>query len=241
MRRWSPEEPFDLADYEVLFDIPIEFPKFWNHHIGKDWASEKDVNDSAQAHLRDIILEIIKEKKRKRFLSKYPRNAVRIRFLNRVFPGSIFINIVRDGRAVVASMLKRVKNDNLDYFGIPLRNDNQSEFDLLEAHARQWVEVLEEINNVRNHLKPEQYFELKYEDLVSDPKMWLKKIFSFCDLKQENIFQNEITYIPGRHRIEKISEKLSNRNNLSKTDFSQQEVDRLNKIMKTTLERFEYL
>jgi len=241
MRRWSPEEPFDLADYEVLFDIPIEFPKFWNHHIGKDWASEKDVNDSARTHLRDTILEIIKEKKSKRFLSKYPRNAVRIRFLNRVFPGSVFINIVRDGRAVVASMLNRVKNENLDYFGIPLRNGNQSEFDLLEAHARQWVEVLEEINIARNHLKPEQYFELKYEDLVSDPKMWLKKIFSFCDLKQENIFQNEIKYVPGRHRIETISEKLSNRNKLSKNDFSKEEIDRLNKIMKNPLERFEYI
>jgi len=241
IRRWSTEEPFDLADYEVLFDVPIEFPNFWNHPIGKGWASEKDVDDSAQVFLRDIISETIKEKKRKRFLSKYPRNAVRIRFLNRVFPGSVFINIVRDGRAVVASMLKRVKNENLDYFGIPLRNGNQLEFDLLEAHARQWVEVLEEINNARNHLKPEQYFELKYEDLVSDPKMWLKKIFSFCDLKQENIFQNEIKYIPGRHRIETISEKLSNRNKLSKTDFSQEEIDRLNKIMKNPLERFEYL
>lgn len=241
IRWWSHDEPFDLADYEVLFDVPIELPNFWNHFIGKDWASEKDVDDSAQAHLRDIILEIIKEKKRKRFLSKYPRNSVRIRFLNRVFPGSVFINIVRDGRAVVASMLKRVKNENLDYFGIPLRNGNQSEFDLLEAHARQWVEVLEEINNARNHLRPEQYFELKYEDLVSDPKMWLKKIFSFCDLKQENIFQNVITYALGRHQIETISEKLSNRNELSKTDFSQEEIDRLNKIMKTPLERFEYL
>jgi len=240
IRRWNYGDEI-LEYYEVLFDVPIEFPKFWNHHIGKDWASEKDVDDSAQVYLRDTISEIIKEKKKKRFLSKYPRNAVRIRFLNLVFPGSIFINIVRDGRAVVASMLKRVKNENLDYFGIPLRNGNQSEFDLLEAHALQWVEVLEEINNARNHLKPEQYFELKYEDLVSDPKMWLKKIFSFCDLKQENIFENKIKHVLGRRRIETISEKLSNRNKLSKNDFSQKEIDRLNKIMKKSLERFEYL
>jgi len=239
-RTWSHEEPI-LAHYDLLFDVPIEFPTFWNHHIGKDWASEKDVDDSAQVHLRDTISEIIKEKKRKRFLSKYPRNSVRIRFLNRVFPGSIFINIVRDGRAVVASMLKRLKKENLDYFGIPLRNGNQSEFDLLEAHALQWVQVLEEINDARNHLKPEQYFELKYEDLVSDPKMWLKKIFSFCDLKQQNIFENKIKRVLGKRRIEIISEKLSNRNKLSKNDFSQAEINRLNKIMKTPLERFEYL
>jgi len=240
IRTWSHEEPI-LAHYDLLFDVPIEFPTFWNHYIGKDWTSDKDVDDSAQVHLRDTISEIIKEKKRKRFLSKYPRNSVRIRFLNRVFPGSIFINIVRDGRAVVASMLKLVKNENLDYFGIPLRNGNQTEFDLLEAHALQWVQVLEEINDARNYLKPEQYFEIKYEDLVSDPKMWLKKIFSFCDLKQENVFENEIKRVLGKRRIEIISEKLSNRNKFSKNDFSQAEINRLNKIMKKPLERFEYL
>jgi len=240
IRKWSHGEPI-LADYEVLFDIPIEFAIFWNHHIGQDWATEKDVDNSAQVHLRDTISEIIIAKKRKRFLSKYPRNAVRIRFLNRVFPGSIFINIVRDGRAVVASMLKRMKEKNRDYFGIPLKNDNQSEFDLLEAHARQWVEVLEEINIAKSYLEPEQYFELKYENLVSDPKMWLKKIFSVCDLEQQNIFQNEIKRVVGRRRIETISEKLSNHNKLSKSDFSQEEINRLNKIMKNPLERFEYL
>lgn len=161
--------------------------------------------------------------------------------MNRAFPGSVFIHIVRDGRPVVASMLKRMKIENRDYFGIPLKNDNQLEFDSLEAHARQWVQVLEEINHAKSYLRPEQFFELKYEDFVSDPKMWLKKIFSFCDLEQQNIFQNEINHVKEPRIIEIITEKLLNRNKLWETNFSNVEIDRLNKIMKNFLERFDYI
>jgi len=224
----------------VLFDVPIEFAKFWDHHIGRDWADEKDVDDSSKKHLQDTISQIVKSKNKKRFLSKYPRNSVRIRYLNKVFPGSIFINIVRDGRAVVASMLNRNEAKIYGYFGIPLKNGDQSLLFFLERHATQWVEVLEEINRAKNYLKPEQYFELKYEDLVSDPKKWLTKIFSACELEQQNVFQNKIIQALGRRNMEEIPENLSSRNESWKTKFSQTEIERLNKIMKIFLERFEY-
>jgi len=230
-----------IPNYDVLFDVPIEFSKFWDRHIGRNWADENDVDDSSKKHLRETISQIIISKNKKRFLSKYPKNSVRIRYLNKVFPGSIFINIVRDGRAVVASMLNRMRAKKNGYFGIPLKNDNQSQFYLLERHALQWIEVLDEINKAKNYLKPEQFFELKYEDFVLDPKKWLAKIFSVCELEQQNIFQNKSKRVLGRRKIEEISEKLSSRNQTWKTKFSQTEIERLNKIMKDFLERFEYL
>ena len=179
IREWSYGKR-DIPNYEVLFDVPIEFPQFWEHYIGQDWADEKDVDDSSKKHLRETISQIIISKNKKRFLSKYPRNSVRIRYLNKVFPGSIFVNIVRDGRAVVASMLNRILWNHVSYFrnntsnvneltfakmdgyfGIPLKNGNQSQFNFLETHALQWIEVLEEINKAKNYLKPEPFFELK--------------------------------------------------------------------------------
>jgi len=259
IREWSYGK-LDMPNYEVLFDAPIEFPQFWNRHIGQDWADEKDVDDSSKKHLRETISQIIISKNKKRFLSKYPRNSVRISYLNKVFPGSIFVNIVRDGRAVVASMLNRILWNHVSYFrnntsnvneltfakmdgyfGIPLKNGNQSQFNFLETHALQWIEVLEEINKAKNYLKPEQFFELKYEDFVLDPKKWLTKIFSACGLEQQNVFQNKIIRVLGKREMEEISENLSGRNESWKTKFSQTEIERLNKIMKIFLERFEYL
>jgi len=239
IREWNYGKQ-DIPNYEVLFDVPIEFPQFWNRHIGQDWADEKDVDDSSKKRLRETISQIIISKNKKRFLSKYPRNSVRIRYLNKVFPGSIFVNIVRDGRAVVASMLNRPVAKKFGYFGIPLKNGDQSRLSFLERHATQWIEVLEEINKAKNYLKPEQYFELKYEDLVSDPKKWLTKIFSACELEQQNVFQNKIIQVLGKRVMEEISDNLSSRNESWKTKFSQTEIERLNKIMKIFLERFEY-
>jgi len=240
-RKWFFREP-TVPNHYVLFDVPDELARFWNYHIGLDWANEKDVKNSTQTYLHDAISQIILKKNKKRFLSKYPRNAVRIRYLNKVFPGSIFINIVRDGRAVVASMIRRAKDRKEDYFGTPLRNGNQLEFDFLERHAHQWIEVLEEINKAKNYLEPQQFFELKYEDLCLDPKKWMEKIFSACDLKQQDVFQQKITRFHGERQIEIISEKLFlSRNEVWKTAFSQTEIEKLNKIMKSFLERFAYL
>ena len=114
-------------------------------------------------------------------------------------------------------------------------------YDMLERHARQWVEVSEEINNSRNNLKSEQFYALKYEDFVSNPKIWLKKIFDFCGLEQQDVFQHKIKRILRRRTIEVITEKLSNRNEAWKDQFSDQEINRLNIIMKSLLKKFEYL
>ena len=108
IREWSYGK-LDMPNYEVLFDAPIEFPQFWNRHIGQDWADEKDVDDSSKKRLRETISQIIISKNKKRFLSKYPRNSVRIRYLNKVFPGSIFVNIVRDGIHFVVLVHKQKK------------------------------------------------------------------------------------------------------------------------------------
>lgn len=240
IRGWDYGGPV-IPNYDIIFDVPIEFSRFWDRYIGEVWADEKDVKNSAQIHLRDTISQIIIKKKKKRFLSKYPRNSVRIKYLNQVFPGSIFINIVRDGRAVVASMIERLNRQKTDYFGTPLKNANQLEFDLLERHAHQWVEVLDEINNAKNSLEAGQFFELKYEDLILDPKKWLEKIFSACGLEKQNVFQNSVRRVIGKRQIEIISEELTGRNELWKNKFSKIEIDRLNKIMKGPLERFEYL
>ena len=238
-RNWQFNHP-GIQNYEIIFDFPIEFSSLWNNHINRVWADEKHVNDEAKTRITETISQLILEKKKKRFLSKYPRNAVRIRYLNKIFPNAIFINIVRDGRAVVASMIRRAKKQNGNYFGIPLKHGNQWKFDLLERHARQWVNVLEEINQAKNYLGKEQFFELKYEDFVLDPKTWLKKIFYFCNLQQQNVFQNPIKRVLGKRKIEIITEKLPARNELWKQEFNEEEIKKLSKLMKSTLEKFEY-
>jgi len=49
-----------IPNYDVIFDIPIEFSSFWNHFIGYAWADENHVNEFTKKNLENgkIILVI---------------------------------------------------------------------------------------------------------------------------------------------------------------------------------------
>jgi len=185
--------------------MPHEAGLFWNKWIPRAWAGKNDVRAESYAALRKTVRNLLIKKYKKRFLSKNPAHSVRIEYLNEVFPGSIFINIIRDGRAVVNSMTvdnRRIDNPNPNgYFGLPLKKNNQMDFDLFERHARQWNEVNDEIQRAKNVLTKNQYYELKYEDFTSQTRKSINQIFKFCKLDDYDIFDK------GFNRIANVGTK----------------------------------
>ena len=79
-----------------------------------------------------------------------------------LFPDAQIINIVRDGRDCVAS-LKRM----------PWWKTGS-----ISAISR-WVQSMNMSARARKSLRPDQYYEFKYEDLVSDPRTELEKLCAF--------------------------------------------------------------
>jgi len=242
IRRW----PFSRDGFEVRvttsFEMPHEFGLFWNKWIEKSWAQAHDVTDSACEGLRNMVGNLLTKKGKKRFLNKEPSHSIRIEYLNKIFPGAIFINIIRHGIPTVASMTRdsRLFNFPDGYFGLSLKNDNQMNFDLFERHARQWIEVNEEIQRAKNNLKKDQYYEIKYEDFTSHPKQSINDIFKFCQLDNYDIFDKGFVRITDRGVIESISENLSSSNNKYKEELTEEQIQRLNEIMHDSLIRFEY-
>jgi len=243
IRGWQ----FSRDGFEVRFTTSFETPHeaglFWNRWIKKSWAKAKDVTISEYEGLRNTIENLLIRKAKKRFLSKSPAHSIKIEYLNEVFPGAIFVNIIRDGRPVVCSMSRsgRLFNNTDWYFGLPLKKNNQMDFDLFERHARQWMEVNEEIQRAKNNLNNDQYYELKYEDLMSHPKKTIDNIFKFCELEDYNIFDKEFRRISDSGEIQKISEKMTSANEKYKEELEQSDIQRLDEIMKELLVRFEYL
>jgi len=167
-------------------------------------------------------------------LSKNPAHSIRIEYLNEVFPGAIFVNIIRDVIPVVASMTRgsRRFNNPDGYFGLPLKLNNQMEFDLLERHAKQWKEVNEEIQRAKNNLEKNQYIDIKYENLISNPKFSLSKIFKFCQLEAFDIFDKGFKRITDDiGEVELISEKLTSRNTKYKDEFTESQINKINKVV----------
>jgi len=241
IRNWSyPGRNHDVR-YRTSFEFPDEYGSFWNMWIGKTWATEKDATEKVRHNLIMNIKNLLNKKNKTRFLNKNPPHSVRIRLLREVFPDALFINIIRDGRAVVASMINSMGGTKYteNYFGIPLKNNDQMNYEILERHARQWIEVNEEIQNAKKYLKENQYFEIKYEKFIEDPKENIMKIQKFCELDDHDIFEKPMLRLYGG-KLTLTTEKLQSRNDKWKKQFSEDEIISLEKIMSTELKRFEY-
>lgn len=78
------------------------------------------------------------------------------------FPQAQFIHIVRDGRDVAVSWKKAVFGPKHVY-----------------SAALRWLEVLEAAHELEEKLGPAQYFELRYEDLLRDAEMTVRRICDF--------------------------------------------------------------
>ena len=96
---------------------------------------------------------------------KDPGNMVRMSQLDRWFPGSRFIHIIRDGRDACLSQL------NQD-FG----------FDDVLPCAAAWREQVWWVREIGKVLGPSRYFELRYEDLTARPEAMLREICRFLGI-----------------------------------------------------------
>lgn len=97
-----------------------------------------------------------------RFGDKKPGYARRIPDLIRHFPDAQIIHILRDPRDVAASMLKQQEID-ARWRGQPWAPTTW------QAAGAQWVEFVTRARRAGAELRPDQYYELRYEQLATDP------------------------------------------------------------------------
>ena len=102
--------------------------------------------------------------KAKRWGDKTPLNTFYLNKIYSVFPDSLFIHIVRDGRDVVRSYLK------------------SGRYNSIQASADRWLRSVQKaIKFGRQH--PEQYLEVRYENLVRSPKKCIQSVCDFLSLE----------------------------------------------------------
>ena len=138
-----------------LWEIPLDPDK-----IEQKW------NGAGYSGLIDAFYRIYAEARGKaRWGDKDPGNMVRISQLDRWFPESQFIHIIRDGRDACLSQLQQS-------FG----------FDDLLPCAAAWKEQVWWVREMGKLLGEQRYFELRYEDLVAQPQQHLLAICQFLDI-----------------------------------------------------------
>jgi hypothetical protein len=97
-----------------------------------------------------------------RWGDKTPEYSRHLPLFRRLFPDAQYVHVVRDGRRVAVSMLKTG-------FGAKTA---------LEA-AKEWTHCVERIQRFGQEMPPDQFLEIRYEDLIAEPVHTMARVAEF--------------------------------------------------------------
>lgn len=141
-----------------------------------------------------------------RFLEKTPKNALRIPFLNAVFPGALFIYIYRDPKENISSMIEGwrsrcfVSYKNLP--GWPLRDwcflltpewSSLQNSSVAEIAAYQWKIANSYIWDDLQALPTSSWRLVRYDELVQTPKKIITELSDFAGLQMDGQIQERLS------------------------------------------------
>lgn len=152
---------------------------------------------------------------KKILLEKTTTNSARIRWLNKNFPNSYFIGVIRNGYAVAE--------------GIE-RKEGHSVQDAIKHWARVNEIIHEDLSQVNNHII------INYENLVDNTTDVLNRLFMFIGLEYSG---NDIpTKIP--YKINDEVSTIKNMNSKSIEALSKDKIDKINNIASSSLSKWGY-
>jgi len=186
-----------LAFCNKLLPRPSESYPVWERIFGSKflYACLEGVAPSAQEvdHARSYIARLLGAQGRPRFCAKLT-GPPRIGFLSAIFEGATFVDITRDPRAVVASLMvdrdRFWKNKGGEESPFWNCRYDPTDYDLWEQSGRmpavlaslQWVHMYE-LTKREVAASKVRYLKIRYEDYVESPHKTLGEVMSFCGLQ----------------------------------------------------------
>jgi omega-hydroxy-beta-dihydromenaquinone-9 sulfotransferase len=123
------------------------------------------------------FLKQITYKTGKRLVLKSPPHTARIKVLKEIFPGALFIHIVRDPYVVFPSTVNLWKTL---YRSQGFQKPNFAGLD--EYVVATFSRMYRRLEEGKKLLGPGQFYELRYEDLIKDPSGELRKVYDHFQL-----------------------------------------------------------
>jgi hypothetical protein len=118
--------------------------------------------------LRIVMDEVARKQKVDRWIDSTPTNVPHMLRIQRDFPDAAFVHIIRDGRDVALSLDKRSWSRPLPW------DRNKS----LAAAGLYWEWIVRKARKLGQVIAP-NYLEVRYEDLVRDPRVALAPVAQF--------------------------------------------------------------
>lgn len=199
-----------------------------HHHWGAEMVTEEGAR---RLHAK---FEYYRQRSgRKRLVNKHPRNSVRIDYIRQIFPDAFFIHVIRDGRAVVNSIINKTQREPTRQripFGNFCKPPHWRQFlrdDPVEQAALQWREIVRYVLSRRHELGA-RYQEFKYEDMCSMPRETFASMFEFAGLPVSDEF------------LARIPKQLRNMNYKWKEQLSSEQIASIDAVQEELLEELGY-
>ena len=159
---------------------PYEMIAFPNRAPGQEFLDLVDVSPRRLRRWRrtfKTLLRTITCKTGKRLILKSPPHTARIPVLKQMFPGAIFIHIVRDPCVVFPSTL------NLWRTLWKTQGLQRPTSVALEEHVLRTGELMHKrLEEGKRLLAADQFYELRYEDLTRDPVAQMQQLYEHLGL-----------------------------------------------------------
>ena len=141
-----------------------------------------------------------------RFLEKTPKNALRQPFLERVFPGAVYVYLYREPAPSISSMMEAWKSGRWVTYPrlrgwrgpvwsllLPPGYSKMSGHPLAEICAFQWESVNRIILDDLEKLPNKRWTACAYEEMVSAPETLIHRICEFADLEVDTRLHQRIS------------------------------------------------
>ncbi len=168
-------------------DRPREAQPIWDavRTRDDDLMTASDATPEMIRWYRAQVEQLLRLRGARRFIAKYPRLSLRIEWLDTVFPGALFVHVLRDWRAVIGSTTARsVKRERRGggWFGVHVPGWRQMLDGPRElAVARNFRTVTEAIER-EAALRPGRFFQASYEEVCDATEPTLRRLVAQLEL-----------------------------------------------------------
>lgn len=193
---------------------PGEAHEVWeaDHHPAlQGWSSNElgaeDPDDAAAARIRRSFFLVTGSSKR--LIDKTPRNALRVPFIDAVFPDARFIYLQRDGRDNVNSLINAWRTPRYRTYRLPephripgvdpqwwkftlypgWREDTTGPLEVV--CAKQWKLSNDFALAALDGIAAERRERVRYEDLAADPEDEVGRLLGFLELPYESAVRDK--------------------------------------------------
>ncbi len=222
---------------------PTEAYAVWERYCGEeflyDYLLGVEATDAERRRLRHLVSSVIRYQGKQRFAAKITGPA-RLEYLVSIFPDARFVHVIRDGRAVVRSLMQYPYWRDTWRLNRPAWNGGLGDGELgqweaynhspLALAAIQWRAVVRSARQEAMRFAPTRYCEIRYEDFVANPHRALDELTTFCDLRPS---ARPREFLDRRYELRDMNPRWS-------AVFDSDELGMLNEVMGTTLEELGY-